>query len=468
MRLNELTIEEAEKGLQKREFSCQELVRDCLKRIEETDDKIKAFVTVCDDEALSLAREKDDRGDFSQPLAGIPLAVKDNFCTKGIKTTASAKILANYTPPYSATVVERLEKAGAIVLGKTNMDAWAHGSSTETSQFFTTRNPWNVERLPGGSSGGSAAAVVADQVIGSIGSETAGSIRQPASWCGVVGCKPTYGRVSRYGLIAMVSSLDCPGPITKRVRDAALILQVIAGKDERDATATIRNVDQYVSEKTRGIKNLRVGFCQDYFAEGMSEEIRETTQKALRVFEKAGAKIKEVKLLSPKYTMAVYTIIQRAEVSSNLARYDGTRYGTGREDFGDEAKRRIMFGTYTLSAGYYDQYYLKAQKVRRLIIEDFRKAFKKIDILVAPTTPVTALPVGATKNEPLFGEIQDILTEPSSLAGLPAVSLPAGFDRQGLPIGVQMIGPQFSEALLLEAAFFWEQVTKYYQQKPKL
>jgi aspartyl-tRNA(Asn)/glutamyl-tRNA(Gln) amidotransferase subunit A len=247
-----------------------------------------------------------------------------------------------------------------------------------------------------------------------------------------------------------------------------LILQVIAGKDERDATATIRNVDQYVSEKTRGIKNLRVGFCQDYFAEGMSEEIRETTQKALRVFEKAGAKIKEVKLLSPKYTMAVYTIIQRAEVSSNLARYDGTRYGTGREDFGDEAKRRIMFGTYTLSAGYYDQYYLKAQKVRRLIIEDFRKAFKKIDILVAPTTPVTALPVGATKNEPLFGEIQDILTEPSSLAGLPAVSLPAGFDRQGLPIGVQMIGPQFSEALLLEAAFFWEQVTKYYQQKPKL
>ncbi|MFH1840819.1 MAG: Asp-tRNA(Asn)/Glu-tRNA(Gln) amidotransferase subunit GatA [Candidatus Shapirobacteria bacterium] len=468
MKLNELTIEEAKKGLRTGKFSCQELVKACLARIEEVDSRIKALVTVTAAEAQSQARLCDQQKDFSLPLAGIPLVIKDNFCTKGVKTTAAAKILAEYLPPYDATVIKRLKRAGAIILGKTNMDAWAHGSSTETSQFFTTRNPWDLTRLPGGSSGGSAAAVAVDETIGAIGSETAGSIRQPASWCGVVGFKPTYGRVSRYGLIAMASSLDCPGSITKTVKDAAVILQVIAGRDKKDATSSGRAVPNYLQRNTKQIKRLKIGFCPDYLTQNIDKKIVEATRQAITVFKKAGAEVKEVKLLAPKYAMAVYTILQRSEVSSNLARYDGIRYGLGRAHFGEEAKRRIMFGTYALSFGYYNQYYLKAQKVRRLLIEDFQRVFQEIDVLMAPTTPTTALPVGATKNEPLFGEKQDILVEPSALAGLPGISLPAGFDDKALPIGIQIIGPQFSEPMLLEAANCFEQETKFYQRKPKL
>lgn len=469
MKLNELTIKQAQEGLKKKEFSSVELTKACLARIKQVEPAINAFVTVCKEEALKDAKKADEllANGEDKPLLGIPLSVKDNFCTKGVRTTASSKVLDNFIPPYDATVVAKLKAAGVVMLGKTNLDAWAHGSSTESSDFGTTKNPWNIKHLPGGSSGGATASVAADETIAAIGSETAGSIRQPSDWCGVVGLKPTYGRVSRYGIVAMASSLDSPGPITKRVEDSALILNVLAGKDPFDGTTSPKQKEDYLRHLSDSIKGIKVGVADEYF-EGVTEPIREKVLEALKTIEKLGAKIKKIKLFPPKYTIAVYTILQRAEVSSNLARYDGIRFGNNRSFFADEAKRRIMLGTYALSAGYYDQYYNKAQKVRTVIVEDFKKALKEVDVIIVPTNPWTALPLGASKDKPMYGELADALVEPSAIAGLPGINVPCGFSKVGLPIGFQVIGPQFSESRILNVAYQYEQVNEWYKQKPKL
>lgn len=469
MNLNQLTITQAKKGLREKKFSSLELTESCIERIKAVDDKIKAFVTVTKEQALGDAKRADlkiAKGE-DLPLLGIPIGIKDNFCTTEILTTASSNVLNDFIPPYDATVVARLKKAGMVLMGKTNLDAFAHGSSTETSDFGTTRNPWNTNHLPGGSSGGSAACIATDESLGAIGSETAGSIRQPVDWCGVVGLKPTYGRVSRYGVIAMASSLDSPGPITKSVEDAALILQVLAGKDTFDATTLPNPVEDFSRNINKKINGLKIGVSDEYF-EGVNEQVKEKALDGLKVLEKLGAKVKKIKLFEPKYAVAVYTILQRAEVSSNLARYDGIRFGNDRSNFGEEAKRRIMLGTYVLSAGYYDQYYNKAQKVRTVIVEDFKKAFKEIDVIIAPTNPTPALPVGASKDNPMFGEIADMLVEPSSIAGLPGINVPCGFSKEGLPIGMQIIGPHLSESIILNIANQYERSTDWHKEKPKL
>lgn len=471
MKLNELTIKEAQEGLINKKFSSRELVEACLSRIKKLEPKIKAFITVCEKEALRQAEKADSI--ISQQsivnsqwsLLGIPIAVKDNFCTQGIKTTAASNILANFIPPYDATVVRKLKEAGAIIIGKTNMDAWAHGSSTETSDFFTSRNPWNLNYLPGGSSGGSTAAVAAHETVGAIGSETAGSIRQPAAWCGVAGLKPTYGRVSRYGLIAMASSLDCPGPLTKTVEDAALLLQVLAGYDLQDATTSPKPVPNYSANIDKGVDKLTIGVPEEYFSSAVDKEVILKVSQALKVLEKKGARLKKLSLFDPKYAIAVYTILQRSEVSSNLGRYDGIRYGEKREKFGEEAKKRIMLGTYCLSAGYYEAYYLKAQKLRTLILENFLKAFKETDLIIGPTSPSTALPLGSSKNHPMFGEAADMLVESSTIAGLPGLNIPCGFSNKGLPVGMQIIGPQFSEELLFQIGYAYEQATEWHKIK---
>ncbi|HZE86931.1 MAG TPA: amidase family protein, partial [Methylomirabilota bacterium] len=344
---------------------------------------------------------------------------------------------------------------------------WAHGSSTETSDFGPSKNPWNTNHLPGGSSGGAAASVAAHEAIAAIGSETAGSIRQPASWCGVVGMKPTYGRVSRYGVIAMGSSLDSPGPITRTVEDAAIILQTLAGQDPLDATTSPKAVPNFLTNLKKDIKGLKIGISDDYF-EGVDNEVKAEVEKATKQLEKLGATIKKVKLFSPTYAIAVYTILQRAEVSSNLARFDGIRYGNDRSYFGEEAKRRIMLGTYTLSAGYYDQYYNKAIKVRTVIVNNFNDAFKDVDVIVGPTSPTTALPIGASEGQAMFGELADMLVEPSSIAGLSGINVPVGFSKVGLPIGMQIIGPQFAEEIVLQVGYNYEQANPLFMKKPNL
>lgn len=469
MDITTLTITQAKKDLKAKKYSSVELTQAYLKRIQKVEAKIKAFVTITEDEALKNAKAADDslaKGD-ELPLLGIPLTIKDNFSTNGIRTTASSNVLDNYVPPFDATVVKKLKSAGMVLLGKTNMDAWAHGSSTETSDFGASRNPWNTDYLPGGSSGGAAASVAADQTVAAIGSETAGSIRQPASWCGVVGLKPTYGRVSRYGVVAMGSSLDSPGPLTKTVEDAALLLQVLAGIDPHDATTGLNTVPDYLNSLSKKIQGLKIGVAQDYF-EGVDDEVKTSVENALKTFEKLGAKVKKIQLFHPKYTIAVYTILQRAEVSSNLARYDGIRYGHDRSFFGEEAKRRIMLGTYTLSAGYYDQYYNKALKVRTVIIDDFKNAFKNVDIIIGPTSPTTALHTGATKNQAMFGEKADVLVEPSSIAGLSGINVPCGFSKTGLPIGMQIIGAQYAEEIILNAAHAYQLQNPLYLLKPTI
>jgi aspartyl-tRNA(Asn)/glutamyl-tRNA(Gln) amidotransferase subunit A len=467
MNLNELTIIEAKKGLEEKEFSSSELVSACLSRLKEIDNSVKAFVTVCEKEALDQAREADNQinqqptTNNQKPLLGIPIAVKDNFCTKGIKTTASSNVLKSYIPVYDATVIKKLKDAGAVILGKTNMDAWAHGSSTETSDFFTTHNPWNLERVPGGSSGGSAAAIAADMSIGAVGSETGGSIRQPASWCGVVGLKPTYGRASRYGLISMASSFDCPGPITKTVEDSALMLEVLSGHDEHDATTSSQDVANYLEIFKNLPRGLKIGIPKEYL-QNIDSEVEAAVLKALERLKQMDCEIIEISLMDPKYAIAVYTILQRAEVSSNLARFDGIRYGNNRDFFGEEAKRRIMLGTYTLSSGYYDAYYQKAQKARTLICQDFDEAFKKVDLIIGPTSPTTALKIGESKESPMFGEIQDKLVEPSTIAGLPGLNLCCGFSKDILPIGMQIIGPQFSEEKILQLGYAYQKITDWH------
>lgn len=473
MDLNELTITQAKEGLKTKQFSSVELTKACLERIKQVEPKINAFVTVTEKEALEQAKHADtllaSQGETLEavPLFGIPISIKDNFCTKDVQTTASSKVLSKFIPPYDATVVKKLKDAGAVIIGKTNLDAWAHGSSTETSDYGATKNPWNTDFLPGGSSGGTAAAIAADEAIAGIGSETAGSIRQPASWCGVVGLKPTYGRVSRYGVVAMASSLDSPGPITKTVEDSVIVLNAITGHDKKDATSSPTPTPDLLKDMKDNIAGITIGISDDYF-EDVDEEVKNAIMDSIGVFEKLGAKIKKLELFKPKFAIAVYTILQRSEVSSNLARYDGIRYGNNRSFFGDEAKRRIMLGTYTLSAGYYDQYYNKALKVRTLIIEDFNKAFKDVDVILAPTSPSTALPVGSSKNHPMFGEMADVLVEPSSIAGLPGINVPCGISKQGLPIGLQIMGPQFFEEKIVNVAWQFEQNTDWHNRKPSL
>ncbi len=470
MDIKSLTITQTLEDLKNKKYSSVELTKAYLKRIKELEPKINAFVTVTEEEALKNAKDADDKRSKSVDgaLLGVPLSIKDNFSTNGIRTTASSKVLDDYIPPFDSTVVTKLKEAGIVMLGKTNMDAWAHGSSTETSDYGSSRNPWNTNHLPGGSSGGAAASIAADEAVAAIGSETAGSIRQPASWCGVVGLKPTYGRVSRYGVVAMGSSLDSPGPITKTVEDSALILQVLAGQDPHDATTSPNAVPDYLKNLKKDIHGLKIGISEDYF-EGVDPEVKAAVEDAIKLFEKLGAKVKKIKLFHPKYAIAVYTILQRAEVSSNLARYDGIRYGNDRSHFGDEAKRRVMLGAYTLSAGYYDQYYNKALKVRTVIIDDFNKAFNDVDVIVGPTSPTTSLAIGASENQSMFGELADVLVEPSSIAGLSGINVPVGFNKAGLPIGMQIIGQQFAEEIVLNAAYKYEQENPIVlTKKPKL
>ncbi len=461
-----MTIIEASEGLKKKNFSARDLLEDCYRRIEQVDNKIHAFLALNKELALQQAGEVEkilNTGQTEKPLLGIPVAIKDNFNTVGLTTTASSNILINYQPPYNATVVNKLRDAGAIILGKTNMDAFAHGSSTETSDFGSTKNPWNLNYLPGGSSGGSAAAVAANETIFAVGSETAGSIRQPAAWCGVVGFKPTYGRISRFGLIAMASSTDSPGPLTKSVADAKLIYKILAGFDENDATTAVNPVNY----KTKNIRELKIGIPKEYYRSETQKGINEMVLASAKILEKLGARIIELSLLDPEYAISDYTVVQRAEVSSNLARFDGIRFGGTRDNFNEENMRRIMLGTYTLSAGYYDAYYKRAQKVRTLIVNNFNRAWKEVDLLLAPTSPTVAQKIGATKGQAMYGEISDMLVEPSSIAGLPGINLPCGF-IEGLPVGMQIIGPQWSEDLILYLAEKYEDNTEWHRRKALL
>jgi len=469
MELHDLTITNTKEKFKKKEFSSLELTKAYLERINILEPKLSAFLTVTKEKALEMAEKSDKKmaaGEDS-PLLGIPFSIKDNFNTKGIRTTASSKVLDNYIAPYNATVVERLEKAGITILGKTNMDAWAHGSSTETSDYGSTKNPWDISRVPGGSSGGAAASVASDESLAAIGSETAGSIRGPSCWCGLVGLKPTYGRVSRYGVIAMASSTDSPGPITKTVEDAALILEVLAGKDSMDATSSSHPTAKYATQMKKMEKSMTIGISDDYFA-NVDPEVTEKIENAIKLLEKKGHTVKKIKLFDPQKSIDVYTILMRSEVSSNLARMDGIRFGNDRSFFRDEAERRIMLGTYALSSGYYDAYYKKTQKVRTLIIEDFMNAYKSVDVIIAPTFPTTAPKIGILGDNPMFGEMMDVLTEPSAIAGLCGVSIPVGFSKEHLPIGMQIIGPQFGETTILKLAYQYEQETQFWKEKPNI
>ena len=480
-----LTLHDAGEKLRKHELSSQELTLAAFQRISETDDKVHAYITLCRDAALAQAREADERlkqDGNAQPLLGIPIAVKDNFLTRGLRTTCASKILGDFMPPYDATVIKHIRDAGAVITGKTNLDEFAMGSSAENSAFFPTRNPWNMERVPGGSSGGSAAAVAADQCVAALGTDTGGSIRQPAAFCGVVGLKPTYGRVSRYGIIAFASSMDQVGPITKDVRDCALMLEAIAGHDPADSTSTDRSVPRYSDALTGDVKGLRLGVPKEYFISGIAPEVEHAVRDAIRLLETNGAVVEEISLPHTEYAVAVYYIVATAEASSNLARYDGMRFGhragakdlletymlSREEGFGPEVKRGIMLGTYALSAGYYDAYYLKAQGVRALIKQDFDAAFQRCDAIITPTAPSTAFKIGEKIEDPLQMYLSDIYTISVNLAGLPALSLPCGFDGGGMPIGLQIIGKHFDEATILRLAYAYEQATEWHRRKPRI
>jgi aspartyl-tRNA(Asn)/glutamyl-tRNA(Gln) amidotransferase subunit A len=485
MNLAALTLHQASNKLRRREISSCALTEAVFARIAATDDKVHAYLTLARAGAMEQARHADERlKDDQAPstLLGIPIAVKDNFLTLGLRTTCASKILGDFIPPYDATTVGKLREAGAVIVGKTNLDEFAMGSSAENSAYFPTRNPWNLERIPGGSSGGSAAAVAADQCIAAVGTDTGGSIRQPAACCGVVGLKPTYGRVSRYGIIAFASSMDQVGPLTKDVRDAALLLEAIAGHDPADSTSANLAVPQYLEALDGNVKDLRIGVPKEYFVSGMQSEVEQAVRNAIRELEKNGAAIEEISLPHTEYAIAVYYIVATAEASSNLARYDGMRFGhradakdltetymiSRDEGFGAEVKRRIMLGTYVLSAGYYDAYYLKAQRVRTLIKKDFTEAFKRCDVVVTPTAPTSAFKIGEKTQDPLQMYLSDIYTISINLAGLPAISLPCGFDGDGMPIGLQVIGNHFDESTILRTAHAYEQATEWHKKKPKL
>jgi aspartyl-tRNA(Asn)/glutamyl-tRNA(Gln) amidotransferase subunit A len=480
-----LTIHELSDKLRKGDISVQELTGAVFRRIEDTEDRIHSYITLCRDVAFEQAKQADERlrrESEPHPLLGIPLAIKDNFVTQGIRTTAGSKILGEFVPPYDGTTVKKIRAAGAIITGKTNLDEFAMGSSAENSAFFPTRNPWHTDRVPGGSSGGSAAAVAADQCVAALGTDTGGSVRQPAACCGIVGLKPTYGRVSRFGIIAFASSMDQVGPITKDVRDCALLLEALAGQDPADSTSVNRPVPRYSEGLTGDIKGLQVGIPKEYFVSGMQREVEGAVREAIVQLQDDGAVIEEISLPHTEYAVAVYYIVATAEASSNLARYDGMRYGrrvnakdlgetyvlSRSAGFGAEVKRRIMLGTYVLSAGYYDAYYLKAQKVRALIKRDFDEAFKRCDVIITPTAPTTAFKLGEKVEDPLQMYLSDICTISVNLAGLPAISIPCGFDVEGLPIGMQIIGRHFDESTLLRAAYAYEQSTEWHRQKPPL
>jgi aspartyl-tRNA(Asn)/glutamyl-tRNA(Gln) amidotransferase subunit A len=483
--LTSLTILELGARFRSGAATPSQAAREYLDRIAALDPKVKAYLTLTAEASLTQAREADARFKSKAPLGpldGVPVAVKDVLCTRGVRTTCGSKILEGFVPPYDATVVAKLRSAGCVILGKLNMDEFAMGSSTENSAYFTTRNPWDLSRVPGGSSGGSAAAVAADLAATTLGTDTGGSIRQPAAFCGNVGFKPTYGRVSRYGLIAFASSLDQVGPFTKDVADAALMLQTIAGHDPMDSTSATIPVPDYSAALRLGVKGLRVGIPAEYFIDGLDPEVEAAVRAAVDTLRSLGAKTESVSLPHTEYGLAAYYVIAPAEASSNLARYDGVKYGLrvpGARDlidmysrtrgagFGAEVKRRVMLGTYALSAGYYDAYYGKAQKVRTLVLRDFQRAFERVDVIVAPTTPGVAFRMGE-REDPLQMYLNDVFTIPVNLAGLPGLSMPAGFTQAGLPIGLQIIGKAFDEATLLRTANAYEGATDWRARKPEL
>ncbi len=484
MELYSLSIEEALTAIDKGEISPVELTEAIFKRIEAVEDKIHSFVTLDKENSLIQARRTEDniRKNIKLPFAGLPVAIKDNICTEGVRTTCSSKMLENFVPPYNSTVVKKLKEQGCILIGKTNLDEFAMGSSTENSSFGATRNPWDVTRVPGGSSGGSAAAVAADMCIAALGSDTGGSIRQPAAFCGVVGLKPTYGRVSRYGLVAFASSLDQIGPITKNVKDSAILLNIISGYDLCDSTSADLAVPDFTSALGQDIKGMKLGVPKEYFIEGIDKEVAESVNLAINKLESLGAIPVEISLPHTGYAVATYYILATSEASSNLARYDGVKYGlrveggdlidmymkTREAGFGAEVKRRIILGTYTLSSGYYDAYYKKAQQVRTLVKQDFEKAFEKVDAIVTPTTPSPAFKAGEKTDDPLQMYLADIFTISVNLAGVPGISVPCGFTSQNLPVGLQIIGKYFDEETLLRTAYAYEQATDWHKSKPKL
>ncbi len=486
MDLTQLTIREAHEGLKEKAFSSVELTRAILDRIDAVDSKIRAYLTVVPEVALKQAQAADREIQEGRigPLTGIPLSIKDLICTQGIRTSCASKILEHFVPPYDATVVEKLEAAHAVILGKVNMDEFAMGSSTEHSAFQVTRNPWNLSCIPGGSSGGSAAAVAADLCLGSLGSDTGGSIRQPASHCGVVGLKPTYGRVSRYGLVAFASSLDQIGPLAKSVWDTAALLSVIAGHDPKDSTSAQEPVPDYIGNLDRDIAGMRIGIVREFGAEkGMDPDVAAAVAAAVETLTSLGAVIVDVSLPHTAYAVQSYYVIAPAEASSNLARYDGVKYGfraegagslmdmyrnTRSQGFGKEVQRRILLGTFALSSGYYDAYYRKASQVRTLIRNDFIEAFRTCDLIVGPVAPTPAFPIGAHIDDPLTMYLNDIFTISANLAGIPGMSVPCGFSKEGLPIGLQLLGPHFSEPVLLQVANRFEMETAFHRRKPKL
>ena len=487
MSLHKLTLHELQDRFTKGDIAAQDIVRAYYLRINQVEPRIKAYVTLAKDSAMADAKALDKRlkgWRKTVPLMGMPIAIKDNICTEGVLTTCASRMLVTFVPPYNATVVTRLRERGYLLLGKTNLDEFAMGSSTENSAFGPSRNPWNPAYVPGGSSGGSAAAVAADECAGALGSDTGGSIRQPAALCGVVGLKPTYGRVSRYGLVAFASSLDQVGPITKDVTDAAIMMNVIAGYDPLDSTSANVPVPDYMKAlKKKDVKKLRIGLPNEYFGEGLNPEVEHAVRTAVDVLKELGGEIKEISLPTTRAAVAAYYLIATAEASSNLARYDGIKYGlrtkqsndlldmymkTRQEGFGPEVKRRIMLGTYALSAGYYDAYYGKAQAVRTLIRRDFDAAFKDVDLIVTPVTPTCAFKLGEKVQNPLEMYLSDIYTISVNLAGIPAISIPCGFSTAGLPIGLQLIGRPFEEDLVFRGAHAYEQAAEWRLRKPTL
>jgi aspartyl-tRNA(Asn)/glutamyl-tRNA(Gln) amidotransferase subunit A len=478
-------VSELHQLLHKKEITVSDLVSESYKRIGEVEDKVQAFLTLDEERARKAAKKMDIKIGTDEAkglLFGMPIGVKDNIVTKGLRTTCASKILENFDPIYDATAASKLQNAETITIGKLNMDEFAMGSSNENSGFKATRNPWNLERVPGGSSGGSAASVAAGEVLFSLGSDTGGSIRQPASYCGVVGLKPTYGRVSRFGLIAFASSLDQIGPITRTVEDNAYLLQAISGVDPMDSTSANVDVPSYAEALTGDVKGLKIAVPKEYLGEGVNEEVRQSVLDSLKVLEKMGATWEEVSLPHSKYALATYYLLSSSEASANLARFDGVRYGyrtpdpenlidlykkTRAEGFGDEVKRRIMLGTFALSSGYYDAYYKKAQKARTLIKQDFENVFEKYDVIVGPTAPTPAFKIGENMSDPLTMYANDILTIPVNLAGVPGISVPCGFSN-GLPLGLQIIGKHFDESTVYRVAHAFEQATDYHKQKPGL
>ncbi len=479
MNITELTVHELQEKLKNKELTVTQIVDAYTENIENRENDVQAFVTTLNNEAKKQAQEiqeKIDNGEELGEFAGIPIGIKDNMCTKGVKTTCSSRMLENFIAPYDATVVEKLKDENIINLGKLNMDEFAMGGSTEYSYFKKTRNPWNLNKVPGGSSGGSAAAVAAGMVPWALGSDTGGSIRQPSSFCGVVGLKPTYGLVSRYGLVAFASSLDQIGPITKDVKDSAMLLNLIAGHDKKDTTSEEREKIDYTKCLQKDVKGLKIGVPKEFFGEGINQEVKESLEKAMQTYKDMGAIVEEISLDIAKYSLATYYIIACAEASSNLGRFDGIRYGHRAKDFknirelfvksrsegfGPEVKRRIILGTYVLSSGYYDAYYKKAQQVRTLVTNEFNKAFEKYDVILTPTSPTVAFDIGSKTTNPLEMYLSDICTVSVNIAGLPGISIPCGVDSTGMPIGMQLIGNKFCEETILNAAYTFEQKIKF-------